>query len=471
MHLPEIERFLAGRANLERQYGTTPDSGFLGLERMKELCQRLGHPEQELRAVHIAGTKGKGSTSTMLAAICQAAGLRVGLYTSPHLTHFRERIVIDGRPIEVADFHQAVSRLMPIVGEIDAKYAGAGPTYFELLTAVALEHFLASQVEIAILEVGLGGRLDATNVCHPDCCIITNISRDHTQHLGNTLASIAKEKSGIIKAHVPVITAAESRSARLVIESIADAHQSVLYRLHRDFHVRSHSLELTSPGSKTWPCDYQSGSELGSLSLKQLEIRMLGRHQHLNAGLAISAAEVLRQRGWQISDEAIREGLRTAQARARLEVLEEGPVLVLDTAHNRASMAATVDGLRAYWPGRRTIVVLATTTGKDVAGMLRSLLPFASCLVLTQYETNSRANPISQVTKIAARLCKRHDGYARCQILEATRPQAALELARQLAGPDDVICITGSFFLAAELLPYTRPSRHSHGLSEKMPDY
>jgi dihydrofolate synthase/folylpolyglutamate synthase len=464
--IADAEAYLRERPNFERTFRTRDLEATFKLERMHELCALLGHPEVQVPAIHVAGTKGKGSTSTMLAAMLQAAGYRTGLYTSPHLCDVRERIVIDGTPVSPTTFLQLLRQVQPAVRQLDQQLTPAGPTYFEVLTAAALVHFVAASVQVAVLEVGLGGRLDSTNVCHPECCVITNISLDHTRQLGRTLAAIAREKAGILKPNVPVVSGATARTAGQVIEQVARETGCDLVTLNRDFSYRSHIHPGSgdSPdGAVRWCMDYEG---VDGANHRNLELRMPGRHQHANAAVALATCEILRCRGWSLDSDACRSGLASAWAPARLQVVRHDPLTIVDTAHNQASMAATVQGLKDCWPRQRLIFVLATTRGKDISAILQHLMPMARCLILTRYSSNPRANRVEKMAEVAERICRTDARARNCRVLSQPDPTAAVHLAFQEATQDDLVCVTGSFSLAAEVLTglQPNPSDRSAGL-------
>ena len=283
--MPAAVAYLNGRLNFE----TNPARKFprteLQLDRMKKLVALLRHPEQRVPAIHIAGTKGKGSTAHMLSSILRTAGYRIGLYTSPHLSSPLERIVVDGQPIAPADFVARTREVAAAALELETAGTGCRPTYFEIMTAMAFQQFALADVEIAVVEVGMGGRLDSTNVCQPICSVITNVSLDHTQHLGRTLKAIAREKAGIIKPGVPLVSGVQSPSARHTVEHIATERDCPYRLLGRDFQFRSSRDPVPAADHHRWQMDYQ---HLDGTRFSQLEIGLLGRHQHTNAALALA---------------------------------------------------------------------------------------------------------------------------------------------------------------------------------------
>ncbi len=441
---PSALEFLLGRVNYERTTNIPYRGAEFKLDRMRRLLALVGDPHLGLRAVHITGTKGKGSTAAMIAGVLTAAGLRTGLYTSPHLARTEERMAIDGQicPSDVfvalaAELQQAIERLE---SEATMDPAMAGATFFEVTTAMAFLHFARAHVAAAVLEVGLGGRLDSTNVCRPEVCVITSISFDHMKQLGHTLAAIAGEKAGIIKPGVPAVSGVLNDEPRRVITQQAAALAARLWQrgVDYDFHARQES------GGES--LDYFEPSQQPRLCLEGLQLQMLGEHQAANAAAAVCAVNRLRDRGWTISDAAIHTGLSSVRTPARIEIVSSSPTIILDVAHNPASIEALLAVVRCDWLDKRRVLVFASSKDKDYAGMLRLLVPAFDAIVLTRYVENPRAADPAELLEIASALDAR-------QIETAQQPAAALAKARRLAGPQDLICITGSFFLAAELRP------------------
>jgi dihydrofolate synthase/folylpolyglutamate synthase len=451
--------YLFGRINYERTSGGVPyRSNEFKLDRMRRLLTGLGEPHLALKVVHIAGTKGKGSTAAMIASILRAAGQRVGVYTSPHLVDLEERMVVDGRMCDADSFVRLVAEVQQVAEAMDrdiiAHETRPGPTFFEITTAMAMLHFARQKVDAAVLEVGLGGRLDSTNVCEPVVCGITSISFDHTKQLGNTLAAIATEKAGIIKPGVPTVSGVVEDEPRRTIQSIATERQAPL--LQRDEHFGSRSIDSTADASR--PGEHMSYWDLFDATPYQLDdvtVGMLGQHQTQNAAVAIALARTMTRLGWSISDAAIRAGLANVACAARVEVVGLKPTQIVDVAHNHASIDALVRVLDERFRARRRILVFASSRDKDTPAMLRLLLPKFDAIVFTQFVNNPRAAQPEELLAMAQSLRGEADLAAECpvQLETAGDPAAAWELARRLAGPDDLICATGSFFLAAELRP------------------
>ncbi|MCI0358056.1 MAG: bifunctional folylpolyglutamate synthase/dihydrofolate synthase [Planctomycetaceae bacterium] len=452
---PSALEFLLGRINFERTVAVPYHTGAFKLDRMRRLLSLVGDPHLGLAAVHIAGTKGKGSTAAMIAGVLQAAGMRTGLYTSPHLAAIEERMAIDGAPCSreefatlAAELEEAVEKL-PLFGT--AKETG-GPTFFEVTTAMAFLHFARRKVDCAVLEVGLGGRLDSTNVCQPKVTIITSISFDHTRQLGSTLAAIAGEKAGIIKPGVPVISGVVKDEPREVIRRVAREQGAPLFERGKEFDF------VTGPaGIDCQALDYcEPDDERGpGYAVRGVRLGMFGAHQAANAAVAICAVRRLVEQGWAIDEAALRSGLASAKVPARIELISDRPVVILDVAHNVASIEALLGVLADRFRPRRRILIFASSKDKDTAGMLRLLLPRFDEVVLTRYIENPRAVEIDQLQQLAEKAlgADSSNGDAQPAIHAAATPGEAWRIARGLAGSDDLICISGSFFLAAELRP------------------
>jgi dihydrofolate synthase/folylpolyglutamate synthase len=459
--------YLFGRIDYERADRFPSCSHGLSLDRMRELASRLGDPQRRFPVVHVAGTKGKGSTSGMIAAVLTASGYRTGLYISPHVDCVEERMQIDGRRCEAAEFVDLIRRIRPVVDALDGEYEARGegkpgPTYFEITTAAALLHFVRHQVDVAVLEVGLGGRLDSTNICQPEVAVITSISFDHMRQLGNTLASIAGEKAGIIKPGVPVVTGVTEAESLDVIRQTALRHDCECYLAGRHFHHRyrgSHPPTWESAPSAAWPqgwseFDYWEDAASGRYELEGLRMGLLGRHQAANAAVAVATLGRLRERGWRAEEAAIRAGLSRVDMPARTEVLRRRPMVLLDAAHNVASVRALIEVIRETCPataaGRR-ILVFAASQDKDVAAMLRPLLAEFDVAILTRFRNNPRAAHPDVMLQTAEQIAADKAGDS-CRLITRDNSTDAWNLARSLAtDDDDVICVAGSFFLASEL--------------------
>ena len=399
-----------------------------GLKRIRALLRELGDPHLSYRTVHVAGTNGKGSTSAMIEAVLTEAGYRTGLYTSPHLERFNERIRISRKLItdtEVVEVADAVRRAS---GKVK-KSAGA-PTFFEFTTAMALLYFKVKGVQIAVIETGMGGRLDATNVIRPLLSVITNIGLDHSEHLGDTLVEVAGEKAGIIKRATPVVTGEEGSGPLEVIKKASGRMGAGLYILGHDFSFRA------GRGGISAPFDYQGVNS----SIKGLRLNLPGAHQMKNAALALTAAYLLRDNGFFIPDGAVRAGLKKVLWPGRLEIVMKRPLVILDGAHNPDGAAALKEALRRL-RFRRLILVLGIMADKDIGGILKPLAPIADVVIFT-----APATPRAAPARLLLEMLK---PYSKPALVEDT-VALACKKALSLAKPKDAVCITGSFFTIGE---------------------
>ncbi|MEM7311745.1 MAG: folylpolyglutamate synthase/dihydrofolate synthase family protein [Planctomycetota bacterium] len=444
---------LMGRINYERTTHIPYGERAFKLDRMRDLARRLGNPQAAYPIIHIAGSKGKGSTSTMIASILTSAGYRTGLFTSPHLQRINERIVVDGDEVPSPELDRLVQVVFPVLEQMDAAAEAANrsydkPTFFEIITALALVHFRDKKVDAAVLEVGLGGRLDSTNICSPIVTAITSIGLDHTRQLGDTHAKIAGEKAGIIKPMVPIVSTVAHPDALQVIRERANDEDSPLWSSECDFDFsydsRGESKSIDFRLKSTDP-------DVTSVSYDRLQIAMLGQHQARNAACAVMTTELLKTRGFEITEAQLRAGLASAVCRGRIQVVRNNPVVILDTAHNASSINALVSTLEEEYdlPRESRIVVLAATRGKDVSAILERLMQWAGHLVITKYRENPRGMATDKLTELA----EQFEGTHRPEIHVEDCPSTAWQKAKLLADKDSLICITGSFFLAAEVEP------------------
>jgi dihydrofolate synthase/folylpolyglutamate synthase len=408
------------------------------LKRERRLLAELGDPHKAYGVTHIAGTKGKGSTAAMIASILQASGIRTGLYTQPDLHTFRERMRVDGELIgkdEIPHLAQLVAQALAQVGNSLGPYI----TY-EVATALAFLYFREAGARHGVIEVGLGGRLDATNVVEPMVCVITSISYDHMQVLGNTLESIAREKAGIVKHGVPVITSVRAQEALAVIEEVCAERDAPLVRVGSETDVdcayRYRPLEEDSERSLfavTTPAgEYQT-----------LELGLKGRHQLENATAAVAAVDTLRDRGLPVTPDGIYTGLQTVRWPARLQVVSRRPWVIADSAHNADSFARLFEALRRHFTYRRLILVLGLMADKDIPGIVGEINSAAVDEVISTSWRNPRAADGSMAADLLAP--ERHT-HTKASVA------AAMIAARQTARPEDMICAAGSVAFAGEVL-------------------
>ena len=403
------------------------------LRRIERLLERLGKPQDAAKSVHIAGTKGKGSTAAMIASILTQAGYKTGLYTSPHLLSFTERIQVDGKPIAEDDFARLTEVLKPEVEEVNRTSDLGELTTFEILTALAFACFREAKVDYQVLETGLGGRLDATNVVQPQVCVITSISLDHMDVLGDTLARIAAEKAGIIKSGSVVVCSPQFSEAMEVIVKTCHHLGARLVRVGTDVTWRR----------KNFGAEGQSFELSGLAGKYDLDIPLLGEYQLENAATAVTTIEVLADQGAKIAPESIIAGLKRVNWPGRLQVLRRQPWFIIDGAHNAYSAKRLTEAIRQYFDFDRAVLILGASSDKDVAGMVAELASLTGNVVVT----GSRHPRAVKPAALAGEFSK-----------WGITPQAAedvgsaVEMALAGAKETDLICATGSIFVIAEVV-------------------
>jgi dihydrofolate synthase/folylpolyglutamate synthase len=399
----------------------------LDLSNITAILRRLGNPHLQFPSIHVAGTNGKGSVAAMLHSILCEAGYRAGLYTSPHLVDFRERVKVGPDMVDKDFIFDFVSRLKD---EIDKN----GYTFFETTTALAFHYFGQKKVDVAVVETGLGGRLDATNMITPLMSIITNIGREHTKQLGDVIAQIANEKAGIVKRSVPTITAVSQTEAFDAIKAVCSQRKSELIHVQDVSHCKI--LESSIEGARF---NFSSDSS----SYENLKLNLAGEHQILNAVTALTATQKLKQLGWKVEETAIREGLSKTDWRARLEVFRRKPLVLLDVAHNPPGMRVLIQALQQLFPEKQIIFVFGVLEDKDHRSMIAEISKKARFIILTKPDYSRAAEPESFKDVVEK------NGIP-CEIIPQVK-QAYLAALKK-AEPDDVICVTGSHFVVGELL-------------------
>ena len=404
----------------------------LGLERTQALLHALGDPQDLFQGVLVAGTNGKGSVCAMLASILQAGGYRVGLMPKPHLVSYTERIQVDQRPILEADFAALLTALQPVINKLAA--ALGPPTEFEILTSAALYYFARAGIDLLVCEVGLGGRLDSTNVLDLGVEVITNIALDHTQHLGSTLEAIAAEKAGILKPDSLAITGAQP-PALGVIEAAAGRQEIPLLRLGHEILVRAVDREWAGiEATVTTP----AGSH------RDLRVPLLGLHQADNAALAVAAVDALRSRGWDLSDGALRDGLARTRWPGRLEVIDRHPIVLVDGAHNPAGLERSLATVRTLAKGRPLVIVFGAMKDKDLPAMLAQLRTMDTPVIFSAIDWHRAAAP--------AHLAKQFGAQAEV----ASSAKEAITRARERAGANGLVLVCGSLYLVGEAITMSR---------------
>jgi dihydrofolate synthase/folylpolyglutamate synthase len=426
-----------------------------GLENIRALTEHLGHPERRYRSAQIAGTNGKGSTAAMLASILESAGVRTGLYTSPHLARINERIRVDGREISDHDFAAAVTRIRRAIEELlAAGTLAAHPTFFECVTAIAFDEFARAHVDFAVFEVGMGGRLDATNVIEPEVAVITQIAFDHENYLGHSIEQIAGEKAGIIKPGAWVVSAAENPAARAVIHARVEEQRARLVEIDESFHVKQLDARgaLEVAGDPRHSARFEIVAKSSGRAI-EITLPLAGRFQQRNAVTALAAARLLAERGFSIDDAAITRGIAQVRWPGRLERLGDRPAVYLDGAHNPAGARELVAFWDAYFSGVRIHLVYGALRDKPVDEICGLLFPRAATVILTE-PRQPRALSASVLAEITSHFA------SHVEIIPG--PAAALERAVLRAAPEDAIFATGSLYLIED---YRRGWTTAHATS------
>jgi len=404
-----------------------------GLDRISTLMGMLGNPQKKLKVVHVAGTNGKGSVCHFISSILHQAGYSVGLYVSPHLERFSERIVVNGDEISDDDLEMLVGRVRPFVEEM--KEQGNVPTFFEIVTALAFLYFQKRSVDYAVVEVGLGGRLDATNIVTPLVSVITNISLEHTNILGKSLEEIAGEKAGIIKEGIPIVTAATG-SARDVIARVAKEHNAPVVFVDSTWWKRV-----------SWDGSEQEFSIQGSLGEYTVRTSLLGIHQGENITVSIAAVEQLQMHGVFLTDADIVKGIEVASNPGRMEIVAESPMILLDGAHNPGGIKVLVEALTQDFTYKRLILVFGVLKDKDIPPMVAMIVPIADCIIVTKSLSPRAYDPVLLKEQIIT-----FDPSK--EVVVTNSVPEAINHARRHARRKDLICISGSLFTVGEARKY-----------------
>lgn len=427
--------FLDSLTNYELVPGVRYTSSNFGIARMSRLLTALEHPEKSYKIVHLAGTKGKGSTAAMVAEMLRGCGMKVGIYTSPHILDIRERIMVDGQMISEGAFAKGIA----VVAGVTTKAKVAKPTYFELLTALALQYFASQKVDVAVIETGMGGRLDATNAITPDIVGITSISFDHMDQLGRDLVSIAKEKAGIIKKGIPVVSAPQRPSVKEVLEAAAE-EASAPIRFSNEVGDYSYRFEFSrTSGRHARICLTTPTSRF-----EHLHVPLPGEHQALNLSLALSMLDVLKSRGFPIDDQRAMKGLANVNLPGRMDIICEDPRILVDGAHNAASIDALMRAIGQNVPYDSMVVIFGCQKNKDIPGMIRHLQLGADKMIFTTTGSPRSADP--------AELAALYIENSGKMVQVAKTLDDAMQIATGAISREDLICITGSFYLVAKAI-------------------
>ncbi|MCD4831618.1 MAG: bifunctional folylpolyglutamate synthase/dihydrofolate synthase [Anaerohalosphaeraceae bacterium] len=426
--------YLFSRTDYEKQTKLRYNVTTFNLERMEKLLAALGNPQKKIVSAHIAGTKGKGSTATMLSRMLEANDYNVGLYTSPHVTDLHERIAINGKNITNADLLGLINRIYKPVEKMAKTDA---PTFFEIFTAMAFLHFADKKVDIAVIETGLGGRLDSTNVIEPAVVGITSISLDHQNLLGKTIDRIAKEKAGIFKKGIPAVTVQQDPIAMRVLKEHAAKTRNTLCVTGKDidFSCRFESSREYGPHNKVCVTTPTSKFE-------HLRVPLPGEHQAINCGLAIAMLDKLKASGYEIDDEKAAKGLQNVAMPGRMEMISDDPRILIDTAHNAASIKALVQAIGQHVPYDSMIMIFGCGSDKDVQGMLEQLQYGADKVIFTRSNSPKAVHP-QDLADMYTEICGK-------MYQTAMNVREAVAIASNALAREDLICITGSFYLIGQ---------------------
>ena len=427
-------KYLFSHTDYERMLRVRYNTDTFSLERMSLLLQKLRNPHKRLRTVHIAGTKGKGSTATMLAEMLQACGYRVGLYTSPHISDLRERIRVNGQMITQA----GLTRLICAAERHIKKMSDDRPTFFEIFTALAFRHFANEKVDIAVIECGLGGRLDSTNVLTPAVVGLTSISLDHMHQLGNSVSKIAAEKAGVLKSNVPAVSVPQTPEAKEVLQRAARETNANLMFTGEDIDFSYRVESSRRQGCHTRICVTTPRSRF-----EHLTVPLQGEHQALNCGLALALLDQLKLQGMKIDDEQAMAGLAGVYVPGRMEMLRDDPRILVDGAHNAASIEALIRAIGQNIPYDSMVMVFGCASDKDIPGMIAQIAKGADKVVFTKAQDSHRAMEARELADIY----EEHSGRV-AQIAE--NMCEAINVASSAVTREDIICICGSFYLVGE---------------------
>jgi len=428
-------KYLFEKTDYEKQQKLRYNVTTFDLTRMESLLKSLGNPHKKTPAVHIAGTKGKGSTAAMLAKMMEANDYKVGLYTSPHVTTLHERIAVNSEMVTEKEMLALINRAHATIEKLNKK--NDAPTFFEIMTALAFMHFTDKEVDVAIIETGLGGRLDSTNVIDPAVVGITSISIDHQNLLGNTLDCITKEKAGVIKKGVPVITVPQEPTAMRILKKHASALDAPMKVTGRDIDFSSRFESSREYGPHTRICLTTANS-----NFEHLRVPLPGEHQAVNCGLALAMLDQLKDQGYDIDDEKAVDGLGQVSLKGRMEIISDDPRVIVDAAHNASSMRALIHAIGQHVPYDSMIIIFGCNSDKDVRGMLQELQFGADKVIFTRSNSPKAVFPqdlADMYTEICGKMCQ-----------TAMTLREAMRIAKSAVSREDLICISGSFYLVGQ---------------------
>jgi dihydrofolate synthase/folylpolyglutamate synthase len=434
--------YLFTKTDYEKQQKLRYNVTTFDLDRMNALLRNLGNPHNKLKCAHIAGTKGKGSTATMLARMMEANGYKVGLYTSPHVSTLHERITVDSEMISRKEFLGLMNRVQPILEKMAQK--DNHPTFFEIMTALSFLYFVDKEVDIAVIETGLGGRLDSTNVITPEVCGITSISIDHQNLLGPTIEHIALEKAGIIKKGIPIVTVPQDPAAMKVLKKQASAVKAPMTITGKDVDFSYRFESSREHGPHTRICVTTPTSKF-----EHLRVPLPGEHQALNCGLALTMLDALKNQGFEINDEKAVAGLSNVKMIGRMEMVCRDPRILVDAAHNAASIRALIQAIGQHVPYDSMIIIFGCNSDKDVRGMLTELQYGADKVIFTRSNSPKAVWPqdlAEMYTEICGKMCQ-----------SALNLTEALRIAQSAISREDLISITGSFYLVGQVKQMFQP--------------
>lgn len=405
------------------------------LDRMYQFMDQLGNPQNAYKTIHVAGTKGKGSISAMIASVLVSAGYKTGFYSSPHMLDYTERIQVNGISIEQDDFLEIVNDIYPIIQDVH------GLTTFEITTGIAFQYFMKKKVDFGVIEVGLGGRLDATNIIVPEISVIASISLDHTAILGDTIEAIAAEKAGIIKKGVPVVVSPQKQSVMRVFEEKAEQEDAQIFQNTDlvEYHSRSSTL-ASQEFTITFPATIVNKEHSAELQHIQMQIPLLGKHQMENAGTAFCTIKLLQSKGFEITDENIQNGLRNVSWPGRFEILQQHPFVIIDAAHNNESSLRLIDTIQELFPSQKITLIFGASEDKDIEGMLRNFAQISKMVIFTKSTHPRAAEPEKMQRLLRSPLC---------DTIIIKDVQDALDFALQEAKDEEIIVASGSIFIAA----------------------